>query len=229
MSFCRWAHKRKYLKENPIADWPEYHKAPMMKRRALTAQEIGRLLAAAPPRRALIYEVALATGFRASELRALRKGDLDVKGGTLHLAAGATKNRLEVTQPIPRYLADKLAESAKYKPDTAPLLRINTHQWRAFRLDCKRAGIAAVAFGGRADFHGLRHTAITLANECGVTVKALQGFARHSDPRLTMNVYTHVQRGEQSALAEKMGLIITEARQAHDSAARGKCHRLCAR
>ena len=223
MAFCRWLVVRKYLATNPIQDWPEYDKTPAIKRRALTREEIAALLKAAPEHRRLVYETALATGFRAGELRSLRVGDLDAQNGILHLAAASAKNRQDAYQPLSRYLSDKLAARSAGKPETAPLLQTRRHIDRDFTTDRDKAGIPKDAFGGVATFHSLRHTAITLANECGATVKALQGFARHSDPHLTMNIYAHVRRGEQSELAERMGKIIAEAGQVQDSVSRCEC------
>ena len=45
--------------------------------------------------------------------------------------------------------------------------------------------------GCTADFHALRHSYITLLERSGVSPKLAQELARHSDIRLTMNVYTH--------------------------------------
>jgi site-specific recombinase XerD len=44
-----------------------------------------------------------------------------------------------------------------------------------------------------ADFHGLRHTFITNLRDAGVDPKVAQKLARHSDIRLTLNIYTHVK------------------------------------
>ena len=50
-----------------------------------------------------------------------------------------------------------------------------------------------------ADFHGLRHGFITGLARAGVSPKMAQTLARHSDIRLTMGVYTHVELADQSA------------------------------
>ena len=50
-----------------------------------------------------------------------------------------------------------------------------------------------------ADFHGLRHTFITNLGKAKVDVKTAQLLARHSDIRLTMDVYTHVDDEEKRA------------------------------
>jgi Phage integrase family len=42
------------------------------------------------------------------------------------------------------------------------------------------------------DMHSLRHGYITALAKAGVPVKVLQTLARHSDPKLTLNVYSHL-------------------------------------
>jgi integrase/recombinase XerD len=50
-----------------------------------------------------------------------------------------------------------------------------------------------------ADYHGLRHKFITSLERAGVSVKMAQTLARHSDVRLTLGVYTHVELEDQTA------------------------------
>jgi len=216
MAFCRWAIRMKYLAKNPLEGWPQYDMTPKMKRRCLTEQEIGALLSAAPDHRRLIYEVALATGLRANELRSLKIGNLDVEAGGLRLQAEWTKNRHEDFQPLPNSLLRKLVAASEDKPENAPLLKTSHHHDRNFTTDREKAGIPADKFGGRATFHSLRHTAITLAGDCGASAKEMQTFARHSDPRLTLNVYAKVRQGRQSEIAERIGNVIEDAKRSVD-------------
>ena len=55
-----------------------------------------------------------------------------------------------------------------------------------------------------ADFHANRHTFITNLAKAGVSPKTAQSLARHSDIRLTMNVYTHTDMAEK---AEAVGRL----------------------
>ena len=48
-----------------------------------------------------------------------------------------------------------------------------------------------------ADFHGLRHTFISNLGKAGVAPKTAQILARHSDIKMTLNIYTHVNQEEQ--------------------------------
>ncbi len=59
-----------------------------------------------------------------------------------------------------------------------------------------------------ADFHANRHTFITNLSLAGVSPKTTQAMARHSDIRLTMNVYSHTE------LAEKREAIALLAERA---------------
>jgi integrase len=61
------------------------------------------------------------------------------------------------------------------------------------KLDLQRAGIDPVDASGRVvDLHSLRHGYITALAKAGVPIKTLQTLARHSDPKLTLNVYSHL-------------------------------------
>jgi hypothetical protein len=50
-----------------------------------------------------------------------------------------------------------------------------------------------------ADFHSLRHWFITSLARAGVSPKMAQTLARHSDIRLTLGIYTHVEQADRSA------------------------------
>jgi site-specific recombinase XerD len=50
-----------------------------------------------------------------------------------------------------------------------------------------------------ADFHSLRHLFITNLERAGLSPKMAQTLARHSDIRLTLGVYTHVELHDQTA------------------------------
>ena len=218
MAFCSWCCKMKYLAANPVGDWPGYDTTPLVKRRCLTREEIGALLAASPPERGLVYEVALASGLRANELRSLRVGNLDPVAGGLCLESRWTKNREGGLQPLARGLVERLAKEAEGKPDTAPLLKTTSHMDRAFRLDRERAGIDRDAFGGRCDFHSLRVAYCSTVIECGASVKEVQMLARHSTPSLTMNVYGRARQERGNELAEAVGAVVEMAKSEVDSA-----------
>ncbi len=53
--------------------------------------------------------------------------------------------------------------------------------------------------GRFADFHALRHTFITNLSKAKVSPKVAQALARHSDIRLTLNIYSHAADDERAA------------------------------
>jgi len=60
-----------------------------------------------------------------------------------------------------------------------------------FLAYCNRAGRYA-------DFHSCRHLFITSLERAGVRPKVAQTLARHSDIRLTLNIYTHAELADQA-------------------------------
>jgi integrase len=60
-----------------------------------------------------------------------------------------------------------------------------------WRSDLERAGIPFLdGEGRRFDFHALRHTLCTHLRDARVGLRDAMAIMRHSDPRLTMRVYT---------------------------------------
>lgn len=68
------------------------------------------------------------------------------------------------------------------------------------------------ASGRYVDFHSLRHYFITSLERAGVSPRMAQTLARHSDIRLTMSIYTHVELHDQTAA---IGALEGVNREAH--------------
>lgn len=60
---------------------------------------------------------------------------------------------------------------------------------RMVRRDLKAA---AIAEPGKYDFHGLRHTFVSLLVRSGASIKAVETLARHANPSMSLGVYAHV-------------------------------------
>ena len=73
------------------------------------------------------------------------------------------------------------------------------------KADLEDAGIPYVDDADRyADFHSLRHTTGSLLAASGVHPKIAQSIMRHSDINLTMSLYTHTLRGQESEAIENL-------------------------
>jgi integrase len=81
------------------------------------------------------------------------------------------------------------------------------------RADLEAAGIEYQDAVGRfADFHSLRHTAGTLLASSRVHPKVAQSIMRHSDINLTMSLYTHTLRGQESEAVAMLPNLAVSAR-----------------
>ena len=202
VSFCNWSTARGYLAENPLKGLAKFDTTPKTTRRAVTPEDIRSLLTTCAPERRDAYEVALASGLRAGELRALRVKHLSVQRSGLYLEAAWTKNRKPGFQPLPAAVVARLAEASEGKAPDDPLLYVPSHAARELDKDLKAAGIPKWTPEGKVDFHALRVAYTTLLLEAGANVKEAQVLVRHATPGLTMNKYARARMDRLHTLVE---------------------------
>ncbi len=77
-------------------------------------------------------------------------------------------------------------------PVGCPWPKATTNPMRIFDRILERAGIDKKNVEGKLDLHAIRHTALTQFFRNGATLTQVQAIAGHSDPKLTMQVYTHL-------------------------------------
>ncbi len=160
--------------------------------------------------RRLIYSTLLTTGLRKSELRSITIGQVHLDEGSpyLELSAAHEKNRQGSLIPLRQDIADELRrwiDDSKQLAETTsddgtktlrdfasrPLFRVPEALDKVLSKDLKLAGIEKVDESGRVvDVHALRVTFATLLTRAGVAPRTAQAAMRHSDLRLTMQVYT---------------------------------------
>ena len=216
-AFCNWCKERGYLDGNPLEHLGSFDSTPRQTRRALTREEVGRLLAVSEPRMRLLYQVALCSGLRVRELRSLCVADLDVDRRGLQLSANWTKNRKPGFQPLPRWLVQELSEHVEGKPADVPLLYVPYRAWKAIGEDYVKADIPQYNPHGKVDFHALRVTYATLLVENGATAKEAQQLLRHSTPVLTLNRYARTRPERLARVTDSVGQIsrLVDAECAH--------------
>jgi integrase len=190
-SFCDWCVSRQYLAADPLSIITAFNCTPKNPHRELAADEIQKLLVAAPAHQALLYRVALSTGYRQNELRSLTVGCLDLFGPSLPLAAEFCKDRRDARQPITRELADELAALSKGKPANAPLLDMPKQETCGANLDrdFSKAGIRRQTTSGNATFHSFRVNYINAVVKTGADLKTIMTLARHSSATMSMSTY----------------------------------------
>ncbi len=207
-AFCDWLVKQGYLSADPLADLKPTRAKPKNPNRLLTSKELGRLLEVAPYPRNLLYRVALSTGFRLNELRALKVRNLDPFGPCLSLPAEFAKNRNDATQPIPRELANELDTWTRGRDNDAdaPLLHVpkRAGAWNNFEGDLEKAGIVKKITGqGKATFHSLRVCYIQAVVQSGADLKTIMALARHSSAQMSLETYAKEDQGAMREAAER--------------------------
>ena len=194
-------------------------------RRPLTDTELRTLLSntrTAPPwrktsgvDRTWFYTLAATTGLRRSELATLCPEDFETEGRfpTVHLDGARTKNGKAAEQPLPLSLAAELLPWLACKPSGSPVFALPEKTALMLHADLRRCGIEPVDAQGRVvDTHSLRHGYISALARAGVPIKVAQTLARHSDPKLTMNVYSHLTAFDlHGAIADALPDLMIEA------------------
>jgi len=215
-SFCKWLQGERRAPENPLEPLQGLNVKTDRRhdRRALTERECQTLLQVTATQdarfgmtgveRALLYQTALESGLRATEIQTLTISScsLDVVPPTLTVKAAYSKHRREDVQPIPHALTDSLKDYIEGRPVEEllfPTMPKVDKLAKMLRADLEDAEIPYEDDAGRVvDFHALRHTYITNLARSGVHPKIAMDLARHSDINLTLARYSHTLVADRS-------------------------------
>lgn len=209
-AFANWAIKRKRLEANPVKEVSLVETVGRLRRerRALNEVEVAALLAVVPERHQLAYRMILSTGLRRDELRQLRWGDVKLNATIpfIQLRAETTKGKRPDTPPLRADLA-ALLRKARGEADDGDRVFRSLPSMISHRGYLAKAGITYLdEQGRRADFHSLRHTFGTMLSKAGVSPREAMSLMRHSDMRLTMNVYTDPRIFNLAGAVEKLSI-----------------------
>ncbi|MFI5454196.1 MAG: tyrosine-type recombinase/integrase [Isosphaerales bacterium] len=217
--FARWLWRDGRAREHYLAHLATSSAAADLRhvRRALTPEEAARVVQAAAsgpdafmqtgPDRAVLYHLALGTGFRAEELRTLtpERFNLESDPPTVTARACYTKNGKEAVQPLARSLADRLRPWLALRPPGRPLFgKLTVRTAEMLRVDLEAAGIPYETDSGVVDFHSLRGCYISNLVSSGASVKTCQTLARHSSPSLTIGIYAKASLHDISGAVEAL-------------------------
>jgi integrase len=176
-AFGAWLTGDKRCREDGLKALKKYRAETdrKLRRRALSADEANRLITAAEngpairgmsgADRAMLYRLALGTGFRVSEIASLtpESFDLNPKHPTVTVQAAHSKHRREDVQPIAKSLAAVLQPwlETREPGERVFALPASSNTAKMIRVDLAAAGIEYRTSDGVADVHALRHTFIT--------------------------------------------------------------------
>lgn len=199
-TFFDWLERQRMVAANPLKYAERVDtRGKGQCRRALTEEEIKRLLETAPANRSVVYLTAIYTGLRRNELRQLRWGDLhlDVPQPLVCAPAAITKNKKEAKLPLRPEVVTALRAIRPADPATFQPVFENVPKMKTFLKDLARASIPYIDESGRRlDFHALRVTFGYLLRIAGVPLDERMRLMRHSDPKLTMVEYGDVSQLE---------------------------------
>ena len=228
-SFSRWLFRTERMRTDPMMQVPKLRldTDQRHRRRALTDNEIARLIAAAGKGRkvmgmsgkdrAMLYWLALETGLRVSELRSLTLASFDLANSaraTVTVQASFSKHRREDVLPIRRDLAEALAAFLAEKAMDAVLFKVPEKASKMLQVDLKAAWIPYQDEQGRfIDFHGLRHSFISRLARSGIMPAVAKDLARHSTITLTMDHYTHTEIDDRRNALNSVPTIVSPLEQ----------------
>jgi len=185
-------------------------------KRFLAHDQVQALAEACAPYDTLIRVLAYA-GLRWGELVALTACRIDLARRRIEVVeaitevhgrvvVGTTKTHQRRSVPIPRFLADELADHLAEKAPgdlvfTAPeggVLRNTNFRPRFFDPAAEKVGLVGLTP------HELRHTAASLAIAAGANVKAVQLMLGHASAAMTLDIYAGLFADDLDAVADRL-------------------------
>jgi integrase len=215
------AVRRGLIESNPVGklDRSERPRFSRQERPVLNPNEIGRLLAAAPPRFRTLLATAALSGLRQGELLGLHWRDVDFDNQLIHVRTALNRKRRDVPPKTERAVRDVIlmpalgealrrhkAESVFHRPDDyvfttrsgAPAHAAHLGL-QALKPALERAGIQPIRW------HDLRHTFASLLIAGGANITFVSRQLGHTSSQVTLGIYAHLlDRDEQERRTRDM-------------------------
>jgi integrase len=180
------------VEKSPFQDADDlFYKLDNRRERALTEDEVVRLIEACPPYLKPIVITAVLTGLRKSDILRLMWKDIDLERGLICLVEmkmGKTRNIVLNKDMIT--LLQGLPVKGEYVfpgKDGTPFKDVR----KSFQTALIKAGIEQGEGKQKIVFHSLRHTCISLLTERGADTTAVKNYVAHADEKMTEH-YTHL-------------------------------------
>ena len=186
-----------------------------------TIEETQSILTTASEPHKTFYWLAAETGMRAGELCGLRVDDLDLEIGVVHVCQSAwhgklqgpkTENAVRAFALSPQLVARLKHCVMEWRPNEKRLLFAtrNGTPWDANLLVKRklRPLLRSLGIGG-GGLHAFRHANSSFMDRLCVPLKVRQQRLGHSDPRLTLGVYTHVASEDDLRIAGQLGELLS--------------------
>ncbi|AJC70927.1 recombinase XerC [Thermococcus guaymasensis DSM 11113] len=186
-------------------------KVPKSLPKALTPEDVRKLLSVIPPTRRrdrLIVLLLYGAGLRVSELCNLKKSDVDLDRGIITVRGG--KGAKDRVVPISTTLAKEIKTYLKERDDNSEYLLVEVRRNTKDKLSPKTVWYLLSRYGKKAGVkvtpHMLRHSFATHMLERGVDIRAIQELLGHSNLSTTQ-IYTKVTVEHLKKAQEKAKLL----------------------
>jgi integrase len=188
--------------------------------RFFTPNQIRSIIALAKEPFQTMFNVVAMTGIRAGELLGLQVEDIDFVGRMISIRRSVHRGHVQTVKskaskkpvPMPKDLADILENYLKTwqaNPDRWLFANQRNHPFAADRVVMfKLWPILDALKIPRCGLHAFRHTLSSMLLEVGASPQVAQAQLRHSDPRITLAVYSHVIGESQRIAVEKVAEIL---------------------
>ena len=213
-SFFKFGQREGWTKTNPAKPLRNPRKGRSLPH-FLSADEIGRLLAAPPANTAMglrdraILETMYSAGLRVSEAVGLNRGDLDLDDGILRVRGKGRKERLS---PIGSFAAAALLKwLSKARPNprgpAGPATPVFLNKFGR-RLTTRSVArmlekhLQLTGLDARTTPHSLRHSFATHLLDRGADIRSVQELLGHKS-LVTTQIYTHVSTAALREVYEK--------------------------
>lgn len=208
-----------YIAANPADEVQLPALCDVREKIVLTPEQMRGLLAELPEPHRTMALVAVLSGLRRGELFGLRWKSVDFSEGSIlvcesnyHGQQSQPKTRASrrkvfvdsIVLEALRKIQPKGCDPSGYVFSSGRGTALNPENVRSRVLypACERAGISRVGW------HSFRYTYATWGNATGENIKALQNQLGHTDPKVTLSVYTQPQPEAQRRLASKIAEVL---------------------
>jgi hypothetical protein len=125
------------------------------------------------------------------------------------------------------FLPSAKAFPGMWKEKGAEMIRVDLEAAGILSRDANGDLITVDEYGLSYDFHGLRHTFATMLNNACVPLATAQKLMRHSDPKLTAGIYTHVMNDTKAEALSRLPTIVVNRAEAEIVAKTGTTDAVC--
>jgi integrase len=198
-----------------------------------TIAQLEAIAAAMPKRYQPLVMLASWCGLRFGETAELRRKDLDLRAGVVHIRRGVTRAGAEVVVGSPKSEAG--VRDVAIPPHLLPMLREHLESMPMRGRDAlvfpAADGVSHLApttlyrvyyrareYAGRPDlrWHDLRHTGAVLAAQTGATLAELMARLGHSTPSAALR-YQHAAKGRDQEIAAALSVLSGKANPVTES------------